>query len=79
MTIEGYEYTLGDAYAKTGHKKGSFHYSKLAIDINLFRDGKYLSATSDHKKFGIFWENLHPDCTWGGDFKDGNHYSFGEQ
>jgi hypothetical protein len=30
----GYEITFGDAWAKKGHKKGSFHYQRLAIDLN---------------------------------------------
>jgi len=75
---QGYEVTFGDAYAKTGHKKGSFHYKKLAIDLNLFKDGKYLRSTKAHKQFGEFWESI--GGTWGGLFKrpDGNHYSYDE-
>ena len=72
----GYELTFGDAYAKSGHKINSFHYKKLAIDLNLFKDGKYLEKTDDHEPLGLFWESL--DGTWGGRFGDGNHYSYGE-
>ena len=75
---KGYELTLGDAYAKSGHILGSYHYKRLAIDLNLFKDGEYLTETEDHKFLGEFWESLDPMCTWGGRFKDGNHYSFGE-
>lgn len=74
----GFELTLGDAYALAGHKKNSFHYKRLAIDLNLFKDGKYLQDSQDHKQLGEYWESLHPLCTWGGRFYDGNHYSFGE-
>ena len=72
----GYELTFGDAYAKSGHKDGSFHYMRLAIDLNLFKDGKYLTSTSDHQELGEFWESI--GGTWGGRFKhpDGNHYSY---
>ena len=78
---QGYEITFGDAWAKTGHKTGSFHYKRLAIDLNLFRDGKYLASTKAHEPLGLFWEGLSPQCTWGGRFRnsDGNHYSFGEK
>lgn len=72
----GYELTFGDAYAKTGHKKNSYHYSRLAIDLNLFKNGKYLTSTEDHKELGEFWESI-GGC-WGGRFNDGNHYSFRE-
>jgi len=78
---KGYEVTLGDAWAKTGHCRGSFHYKRLAIDLNLFKDGKYLRNTKDHEPLGLFWESLDPECTWGGRFKppDGNHYSYCEK
>ncbi len=74
----GYELTFGDAYANTGHSKNSFHYKRLAIDLNLFKDGVYLTKTEDHKPFGDYWKSL--GGTWGGDFirQDGNHYSLGE-
>ena len=70
---QGYELTFGDAYAKTGHMPNSLHYSRLAIDLNLFRDGKWLDKTEDHKPLGEYWESL--GGSWGGRFKDGNHYS----
>lgn len=85
----GYEVTLGDAYrdprvhGAMGEKKGygaanSFHKQRLAIDINLFKDGKYLEGTEAHKPLGLWWEDQ--GGTWGGRFKtpDGNHYSLGE-
>lgn len=85
---EGYELTFGEAYrspeeaerlAKLGlGKKTSLHISRLAIDLNLFKDGKYLMKTEDHKPLGEFWESLSTKnytCCWGGRFKDGNHYS----
>ena len=73
---QGYELTFGDAYASTGHKIGSYHYKRLAIDLNLFKNGRYLAETKDHEPLGLFWESL---CgTWGGRFQDGNHYSYTE-
>ena len=72
----GYEITLGDAWAKSGHRDGSFHYKRLAIDLNLFKDGIYLRNTEDHKPLGIFWEQM--GGSWGGRWEDGNHYSLGE-
>ena len=77
-TLQGYEVTLGDSYAKSGHKNGSFHYKRLAQDLNLFKDGEYLTETQDHKPLGLFWESI--GGTWGGRFEnpDGNHYSLGE-
>lgn len=90
----GYELTFGDAYASKkevscpkckekfkaphGHSKNSFHPKRLAIDLNLFKDGVYLTKTEDHRPLGEYWKSL--GGTWGGDFKrkDGNHYSLGE-
>ena len=85
---QGYEMTLGDAYrdprvhGAVGSKESysssqSLHKSRLAIDLNLFRDGKYLTATEDHKPLGEFWESI--GGTWGGRFNDGNHYSMEHQ
>ena len=73
---QGYTLTGGDLWARDGHKDGSFHYVRLAVDLNLFRDGVYLRETEDHRPLGEFWESL--GGTWGGRFGDGNHYSWGE-
>ena len=75
---KGYRIRMGDVWAKDGHVPGSFHYLKLAADVNLFKDGEYLTETSDHLFLGEFWESI--GGTWGGRFKrkDGNHYSYGE-
>jgi len=76
----GYELSFGDAARmdNKGHKKGSFHYKRLAIDLNLFIDGVYQRSTEAHRPLGEYWKSL--GGTWGGDFrkKDGNHYSWGE-
>lgn len=84
----GYEVTLGECYRSPEEaarlaklKKGiknSVHTLKLAIDINLFKDGKYLTSTESHKQLGEWWEaqsNNQINCCWGGRFGDGNHYS----
>jgi len=72
----GYELTFGDAYrsskVKYGHRN-SLHRKRLAIDLNLFRDGEYLTRTTDHQRLGEYWESI--GGTWGGRFNDGNHYS----
>lgn len=84
----GYEVTLGEAYrspeeaerlANLGKGiKNSLHTKRLAIDINLFKDGVYLPSTEDHRPLGEWWESMGTadyNCTWGGRFGDGNHYS----
>ena len=72
----GYELTFGDAYrspeVKYGHPR-SLHRSRLAVDFNLFKDGKYLTSTEVHKPLGEYWESI--GGSWGGRFNDGNHYS----
>lgn len=81
---QGYEVTVGDAYrdprlhGEIGVKKGyghpkSAHKQRLAMDLNLFKDGKYLDKTEDHRFLGEYWESM--GGSWGGRFKDGNHYS----
>ena len=73
----GYEITFGDAWAHDGHIEGSFHYNRLAIDLNLFKNGHYLSSTESHRLLGEFWESI--GGSWGGRWNDGNHYSLGER
>jgi len=73
---KGYELSFGDTWSKPeyrAHSNHSNHYIRLAIDLNLFKDGKYLNNTEDHKELGEFWESI--GGSWGGRFSDGNHYS----
>lgn len=76
---EGYELTLGHAYdppeSNSGRSPNSLHRLRLAIDLNLFKNNQFLTATEDHRTLGEYWERLHPLCRWGGRFNDGNHYS----
>jgi hypothetical protein len=72
----GYKLTYGDAYRDDRCAYGqpfSLHKKRLAVDFNLFKDGKYLSTTEDHLPLGEFWESI--GGSWGGRFNDGNHYS----
>lgn len=95
--FRGYEVTFGEAYrppetaalyAKQG--RGIFnsnHTKRLAVDLNLFRDGHYLMATEDYRELGEWWKGEHELARWGGDFTyeapdgtikpkpDGNHFS----
>jgi hypothetical protein len=87
-TEMGYDVTLGDAYRSpeeaarlAGLGKGvkrSLHTQRLAIDLNLFRAGVYLSSSEAHARLGEWWEKQHPCCRWGGNFTraDGNHYEW---
>ena len=85
--LMGYEVTLGDAYrdprvhGDMGVRKSyshpkSAHKVRLAIDLNLFKDGQFLEGSDAHKPLGEWWEKQDPDARWGGRFNDGNHYSF---
>jgi hypothetical protein len=68
--------SIGDAYRDERCAYGSpnsLHRLRLAIDLNLFRDGVFLTSTNDHLPLGEFLESI--GGTWGGRFGDGNHYS----
>lgn len=76
---------MAEYYASTGKGvKNSFHENKLAADLLLFYDGKYLTDTKDYETLGSWWVNQSTELyafTWGGNFKsrkDGNHFSLGE-
>jgi hypothetical protein len=81
---KGYEITLGDAYRdprlhgalgeKVGYgSRNSCHKLRLAMDLNLFVDGKYVTDGEAHKPLGEKWESM--GGSWGGRFQDANHYS----
>lgn len=79
----GYGVTLGEAYrppelaalyARQGRGiANSLHTQRLAVDLHLFRDGKFLSTTEAHAPLGEWWESI--GGAWGGRFNDGGHYS----
>jgi hypothetical protein len=82
-----FELTFGEAYrtpeqAALNAQKGtgisnSLHPVRLAIDLNLFIDGVYMTDSKAYEPLGVFWEALHPENAWGGRFRkpDGNHFS----
>lgn len=84
---KGYQVTLGEAfrpselaelYAKQGRGiSNSLHTARLAIDINLFKDGEYLSRSQDYEPLGLWWESI--GGSWGGRFRDGNHFSLSHE
>lgn len=84
----GYELTFGDAYrtpeqaaANAAAGSGivnSLHTKRLAVDLNLFIKGQYVTDSSAYKPLGDYWKQLDPMNRWGGDFAprpDGNHFS----
>ena len=88
---QGYELTFGDAYrdprshGAMGERiaygsKNSNHKRRLAVDFNLFINGKYQASTEAHRPLGEWWEQLGVDngypLRWGGRFNDGNHYEW---
>lgn len=88
----GYEVTLGEAtrspatakfYAEQGIGiESSLHRIRLALDINLFKNGEYLLRTEDYRPLGEWWESQAVEdikFVWGGRFEDGDHFSFEHQ
>ena len=87
----GYEVTLGEAWRSAEQASfqtrinaelgigiaASLHTQRLAIDLNLFRDGKYLTHIDDYLPLGSWWEKQCRECRWGGRFKrrDAVHFS----
>lgn len=85
---QGYELTFGDAYRDPrvhgamgtkvayGHAQ-SKHKVRLAVDLNLFVNGAYItSGTAEYAALGKYWNSL--GGIWGGDFrnKDYNHFEW---
>lgn len=58
----------------------SLHCDRLAVDLNLFKDGVWLTDKESHRPLGVYWEQQSRppayECVWGGSWgADGNHYS----
>lgn len=86
-TTAGYELTWSETYrtpeqAMINAANGSgivhsLHLIRLAVDLNLFKDGVNLTSLEDYRPLGEYWKTLDPLCRWGGDFQrvDADHFS----
>jgi len=84
----GYTCTYGETYrteqqAEWNAAKGigsinSLHCKRLAVDLNIFKNGVYLKDTNSYKFAGDYWCTLHPMNRWGGVDNDGNHFSMSD-
>ena len=83
----GYELTFSEAWrspqeaalqAKIGAGIAhSLHTERLAIDLNLFKNGANLVGREAYLPLGLKWKSMHPLARWGGDFArvDADHFS----
>ena len=83
----GYELTFGEAWrtpqqAALNAKAGigianSLHTQRLAVDLNLWQGGQYITDPTAYKPLGDQWKTMHELACWGGDFKsvDADHFS----
>lgn len=55
----------------------SLHLDGLAVDLLLYKDGRYITDSEGHAQLGAWWKSIAADHAWGGDFakRDFNHYS----
>lgn len=97
---QGYELTFGHAWrdgetqerlVAMGRSKtlASKHCERLAVDFNLFIDGKYVEDKEAYRVLGEYWESLSSENIWGGRFSvkkedydtkvgwDANHFQYG--
>lgn len=67
-----------EIYLKTGKSKtkDSYHLKRLAIDLNMFKDGQLCYDIKELKPIGEYWEALDPKNSWGGNWKftDAPHF-----
>ena len=76
---QGYELTFGHAWrdeetqarmVEKGASKtmNSKHRDRLAVDFNLFINGKYITDKEAYRPLGEYWESIAPGNKWGGRF-----------
>ena len=67
---------LGDALGDAGNGiVDSLHRDRLAHDIILRKPIGGLLGASSYEPLGVWWEDLDPDCRWGGRWGDYAHFS----
>lgn len=91
-TEQGFTLTAGELYRtpeqqeiylKTGRSStmNSLHLKRLAVDFNIFKNGKLVGDKATLAPLGAYWESLHPLNSWGGNGKklvDTPHFSRGD-
>lgn len=76
---QGFVLTYGEAHrtleqqqihVRAGRSKTlkSKHMERLALDLNIFKDGK-LCTREQIKPLGDYWESLHAANRWGGNWR----------
>lgn len=87
---QGFDVTFGEVartveqqrlYVQSGRSKtmNSYHLKRLAIDLNIFdrATGELIYDKKRLQSIGDYWETLHPQNSWGGNwgsFKDLPHF-----
>ena len=78
---KGYEVTLGEAHRTVDQQRlhiaagrsltmNSQHLKRLALDLNIFLDGRLIQTKAELQEIGDFWEGLDPGKNvWGGNWK----------
>jgi hypothetical protein len=85
LIINKYDWSIGGAYRTEyqekeykrlglSHTNNSLHLKKLAIDLNIFKDGKYLTTGELLKPIGDYWCKLNEKNRWGGDWNKNGIY-----
>ena len=80
ITTKGYKVTGGELYRTKEQQQiyfeqgktrtlNSKHLKRLAIDLNIFINGRLVYDKAKLQEIGDYWEALHPDNSWGGNWK----------
>ena len=60
------DHNVDIAKGKDEHLK-KLREAKLSVNLNLFKDGVYLTQTPNYAELGALWKTLNPNNIWGGD------------
>ena len=85
---QGWACTLGECYRTIEQQRRyveqgksqtmrSKHLERLAVDLNLFLDGKYQHGVEAYRPLGEYWKQLDSANRWGGDWstlRDAVHF-----
>lgn len=80
LHVNGFDIRIGEAqrtkaqqeiYVQEGKSmtKNSMHLKKCAIDLHIFKNGKWIQDKKKLQEIGDFWESLDTLNRWGGNWK----------
>jgi len=85
--LKGYKFSIGEVFRppemqriyeeqKKTWTSYSRHQDKLAVDLFLYKNGRFSNSIADYRPLAKFWKMLDEKNRWGGDWSTKDIYHF---